>query len=86
MELRVRTVRIQVDFLTLDLGVLGFGDVGRVWSRDESSPTLHTAAGGGLWAAPALGWIPAVDAMVLRLDVARSVEGTIVSFGTGFRF
>jgi hypothetical protein len=42
--------------------------------------------GGGLWIAPALGWIPAIDALLAHVEVARSTEGTIVSLGTGFRF
>jgi hypothetical protein len=86
VELRLRTARAQVGFATLDLGLLAFGDAGRLWSRRESSSTIHTSFGGGWWAAPALGWIPALDALVLRADVARSIEGTTFSVGTGFRF
>jgi hypothetical protein len=36
--------------------------------------------------APALGWIPAIDALMAHVEVARSAEGTVVSLGTGFRF
>lgn len=86
LELRLRAARAQIGFVTVDLGTLVYGDVGRVWSSGESSPTLHTSVGGGLWVAPALGWIPAIDALVLRLDLTRSAEATEVSFGTGFRF
>jgi hypothetical protein len=37
-------------------------------------------------AAPAIGWLPGIDEVVARLDVAHSEERTIVSLGTGFRF
>jgi hypothetical protein len=32
------------------------------------------------------GGIPAIDALLAHIEVARSAEGTIVSLGTGFRF
>jgi len=57
-----------------------------VWNQGESSSTLHADFGGGLWASPSLGWLPGLDEVVARLDVAHSEEGTIFSVGTGFRF
>lgn|GEM_PF-1206645 len=86
VETRVRMFRFNVNFISADLGVLAFGDGGRVWNQGESSSTLHADFGGGLWASPSLGWLPGLDEVVARLDVAHSEEGTIFSVGTGFRF
>jgi len=86
LELRLRTWRFHANFLTGDFGMLLFGDAGRVWQRGESNHALHTGGGGGFWIAPALGWIPAIDALLAHVEVATSAEGTIVSLGTGFRF
>ena len=86
LETRVRMFRFNINFISADLGVLAFGDAGRVWNRNESSSKLHADFGGGLWASPSLGWLPGFDDVVGRLDVAHSEEGTIFSIGTGFRF
>jgi hypothetical protein len=86
VETRVRMFRFNVNFISADLGVLAFGDGGRVWNQGESSSKLHADFGGGLWASPSLGWLPGLDEVVARLDVAHSEEGTIFSVGTGFRF
>ena len=46
-------LRLRVSHVTLLLpgawGVNGFGDVGRVWLKGESSDTWHTGLGGGIW-------------------------------------
>jgi hypothetical protein len=48
VELRVPVVRMTL--LTRgQLGVIGFGDAGRVWLDDDSAGDWHTGAGGGLW-------------------------------------
>jgi hypothetical protein len=86
VEARVRAFRFHINFISSDLGVLAFVDAGRVWRTGESSSELHTGYGGGLWAAPSVGWLPGIDEVVARLDVAHSGERTIVSVGTGFRF
>jgi len=31
------------------LGMIGFGDAGRVWLDEESNGDWHTGLGGGLW-------------------------------------
>jgi len=86
VEARVRVLRFHINFISSDLGVLAFTDAGRVWRKGELSSGIHTGYGGGLWAAPTLGWLPGIDEVVVRLDVAHSSERTIVSVGTGFRF
>lgn len=50
-ELHLRLANIRL-LLPTEFGVMGFGDIGRVWVEGESSDTWHTGAGGGLWLAP----------------------------------
>jgi hypothetical protein len=85
-ELRARLFRYRVGFLPGDFGVLAFGDAGRVWTSGESSSTLHLGGGGGIWVAPASGWIRDLDDLIGRLELAWGGEHMIVSVGTGFRF
>ena len=86
VEFRARLFRYRLVFLPGDFGVLAFGDAGRVWASGESSSTMHLGGGGGLWIAPALGWIRNLDDLIGRLDLAWGGEHMIVSVGTGFRF
>ena len=86
LELRSRIARFRLGIAPGDLGVLVFGSGGRVWQSEESSSTVHWAGGGGLWIAPTLNWLPGLDGLVGRIEVARSSEGTFFYFGTGFRF
>jgi hypothetical protein len=86
LELRSRITRFRLGIAPGDLGVLVFGSGGRVWQSEESSGTVHWAGGGGLWVAPTLNWLPGLDGLVGRIEVARSSEGTFFYFGTGFRF
>jgi hypothetical protein len=47
-ELRVKVLDNHL-ILPLEVGVLGFGDAGRVWFKGESIGSWHTDAGAGLW-------------------------------------
>ncbi len=49
-ELRVFLRRLRI-LLPSELGVLGLGDVGRVFQRGETSRRWHAAGGAGLWIA-----------------------------------
>jgi len=62
------------------LGVFGFGDVGRVWLTGESSRTWHPSAGGGIW----FGILS--RRVTVSVSVARSREGTRFYAGSGFGF
>jgi hypothetical protein len=61
-------------------GLVGFVDSGRVWRKGETSNTWHPSAGGGLLMKPV------GTSMVLRAVAARGSEGTLMYFGSGFRF
>jgi hypothetical protein len=85
VETRVRMFRFNVNFISADLGVSP-SVTGE--SVESGRIVIQTSRdfGGGLWASPSLGWLPGLDEVVARLDVAHSEEGTIFSVGTGFRF
>ena len=61
-------------------GLIGFGDVGRVWLDGESSDTWHTSWGGGLW----IGLLSRSNAVALT--VAKSDERTAFYVRAGFSF
>jgi hypothetical protein len=79
LELRLFLVRTQL-FLPLDIGVFGFGDVGRVFLDGESSNKWHPSAGGGIWFAPL------ARANTISMTVAASDEETLFYMGFGFLF
>ena len=66
--------------IPIRLGVVAFGDVGRVWLAGEDSTTWHSSFGGGLLLQPA--GLP----VVVNMLVARSKEATRVYFGFGYPF
>lgn len=79
LELRLALTRF---FLVVPgkLGIFGLSDAGRVYVAGDSSSRWHTAAGGGLWAS-------FVDpGSLVSLAVARSAEGTSLSFKAGFAY
>jgi len=61
-------------------GLIGFGDVGRVWLDGESSDTWHTSWGGGLW----IGLLSRSNAVAFT--VAKSDERTAFYVRAGFSF
>ena len=62
------------------LGLVAFGDAGRVWLEGEESDTWHTSLGGGLLMQP-------LSAPVtLHAVAANSKEGTRFYFGLGYPF
>jgi hypothetical protein len=78
-ELRLRLTDFFV-ILPGELGLLGLGDVGRVFFAGESSDKWHPALGGGLW-------ISLLQSRsVLSLAVAHSAENTGFYLGTGMVF
>jgi hypothetical protein len=64
----------------LRIGVIAFGDAGRVWYAGETSDLWHTSVGGGLMLQPA--GLP----ITIHGMVGHSEEGTRYMFGFGFPF
>jgi hypothetical protein len=78
-ELRVRFGRIRL-LLPSEVGVFGLTDVGRVFSKGESSERWHTGIGGGLWVAILK------PENTVSLAAARSEGTTRLYFRAGFGF
>ena len=66
--------------IALRFGLVGFGDVGRVWVDGEDSKTWHSSLGGGLLVQP-------IGApFTVHATAANSTEGTRFYFGVGYPF
>ena len=80
LDLRWRLSRVQF-VLPWDFGVLGLGDVGRVFVAEEHSDVWHPSYGGGLWLA-------LLDrSLAASLTVATGAgEGALINLGGGFAF
>jgi outer membrane protein assembly factor BamA len=63
-----------------EFGVLGFGDLGRVFQDDLPSDKWHKSYGGGIWIAPV------TRASTLHVSLARNRRRTALYFGLGFAF
>ena len=66
--------------LPTDVGIFGFGDVGRVFLEGEDSDAWHPAGGGGIWLAPL------ARTNVISFSVAKSEEELLFYFRSGFHF
>jgi hypothetical protein len=78
-EIRVLLARVKI-IVPTDIGVLAFGDVGRVFVDGESSDVWHASGGGGLWLAPL------VRTNTISLSVAGSKEEALVYMRFGFHY
>ena len=61
------------------LGVIGFNDVGRVWTPGESSSKWHDGYGYGVFLIPA-------ELVLIQGTIGRSTEGKFVYVNLGYRF
>jgi outer membrane protein assembly factor BamA len=78
-ELRLNVIKIGGDVLPGMLGLLGFFDVGRVWTDGESSKLWHNGYGFDVS-------YDIVGEIVVRFSVGFSNEDTTYLFGSGFFF
>lgn len=74
-EARIRLARGML-VVPADIGLLGIGDVGRVYVDDDSSDVWHGAAGGGLW----ISWLNGAGS--LAISVVKSSERTLLYAGS----
>jgi hypothetical protein len=79
LDLRLFLGRFKLLF-PIDFGILGFGDVGRVWQDGERSDKWHPSGGGGIWLAPL------ARTNAISFSVARSQEETLFYLRMGFFF
>ncbi len=78
-ELRIKLATVSSYVAQGSLGVLGFLDLGRVFTDGESSDTWHAGYGGGLW-------LNTFDAITLTTSYALSEDDTAFTIGMGFQF
>ena len=78
-DLRIYVSRFHI-FLPGTWGLLGFGDLGRVYLNAENSSKWHDGYGGGLWFA----WLDRAN--TLSVSYARSERRNAVYFRAGFAF
>jgi len=52
LEMRLRLFHFNAYIFPADFGIIGLLDNGRVWVENDSSSTIHTGYGGGLWFSP----------------------------------
>jgi len=71
---------IPTGLVPIRLGVIAFGDAGRVWYAGETSDVWHTSVGGGLMLQPA--GLP----ITIHGMAGHSKEGTRYLFGFGYPF
>jgi hypothetical protein len=78
-ELRLKLADFESYLLPGTLGLVGFNDVGRVWSPGENSGTFHDGYGGGFYFLPA-------QLILIQGVVGFSREGAYPYISAGFRF
>lgn len=78
LELRCHILNVQSYILPGNLGVVGFGNTGRVWARGERSKSWHSAWGGGLY------YIP-YQLVIISATTAFSPEETLFNITIGTR-
>lgn len=79
LELRVKLLDINSYIIPGSLGVVGFGDVGRVWVKNDQSAKWHFAPGAGFYYTP-------FNLVLVSGTVAFSEEETLLNLTIGTRF
>lgn len=78
-ETRIRLLQLGSYFLPGQLGLIGFYDIGKTWSKGYHSDIIHQGYGGGVYYAPAM-------MTVIQIVAGHSNEGWYPHFSLGFRF
>jgi hypothetical protein len=78
-DLRLRISRFNI-ILPGSWGIHGFGDVGRVWLKGETSDTWHAGVGGGIWLSLL------ADRMAFSTGISHSKEFNLYYFKGGFSY
>jgi hypothetical protein len=79
LELRLKVLDFNSYLFPGSIGILGFNDVGRVWSPNESSSQWHDGYGFGVFLIPA-------DLISLQFSRGYSKEGSISYLSIGYNF
>lgn len=79
IEFRLKLADYTSYLLPGTLGIIGFNDIGRVWTPGESSSTWHDGYGGGIYFLPA-------QLISIQAVVGFSHEGAYPYISAGFKF
>ncbi|WP_421940079.1 BamA/TamA family outer membrane protein [Pedobacter sp.] len=79
LEVRLKLLDFNSYLFPGKIGVLGFHDIGRVWSPGQFSQKWHNGYGGGVYFSPA-------DLILIQGAVGFSEESTLYYINFGFRF
>jgi len=79
LELRLKVLDFTSYLLPGSIGLIGFNDVGRVWSGSDASKTWHDGYGGGIYIIPA-------ELLLIQAAVGFSREGSLPYISIGFTF
>ena len=78
-DLRIKLTNFKTYLFPGQLGVLGFFDLGRVWTSNDSSTKWHNSVGGGVWLSP-------FDMLVINASYAVSSEENLFILKMNFLF
>ncbi|HRH61473.1 MAG TPA: BamA/TamA family outer membrane protein, partial [Chitinophagaceae bacterium] len=78
-ETRIKIANFASYILPGQFGLIGFYDVGRVWTKDDTSNKWHSGYGGGIYFSPA-------QMAVLQIVAGYFEEGWYPYISLGFRF
>ena len=79
IEARLRLFNFNSYLFPGSFGVIGFNDIGRVWTPGEKSSQWHDGYGGGFFLIPA-------ELLLIQATMAGSKEGKFVYVNLGYRF
>lgn len=78
-DLRIKLTNFKSYLFPGQLGLLGFFDLGRVWTSNDTSIKWHNSVGGGVWMSP-------FEMLVINASYAISSEENLFILKTGFLF
>ena len=79
VDLRIKLANFKTYLFPGSLGIVGFYDIGRVWSDNDINNDLHSGYGAGFWISP-------LRRMVFTITYAMSDEDKLILAGLGWRF
>lgn len=79
LDLRIKLFNFTSYLVPGTVGLIGFNDLGRVWTKGENSDTWHQGYGGGIYVIPG-------EVILLQAAVGFSKEATLPYISIGFSF
>ncbi|MGB1032070.1 MAG: hypothetical protein ACPGWM_05625, partial [Flavobacteriales bacterium] len=79
LDLRISLFKVRNYIAPFDFGIVGHGDVARVWEENESSELWHSSYGGGAF-------VNILDSFMLQGTYSISDSDRLFTIGTQFFF